>query len=522
MILPEYRNEPSGDFSAPERRFAMQRAMRDVAGQYGATYPIVINGERIVTDATIASLNPSDPRKVVGYAGKATPELAEQAIQAADAAFASWSKTPVAMRARLLVRTAAIMRRRKEELNAWLAHESSKTWAEADGEVAEAIDFCEFYARQAVQLQSGTHSLTPWPAESNEVRYLPMGVCVSIPPWNFSIAIMCGLTVAPLVAGNTVVLKPSSNTPIIAAKFFEILEEAGLPPGVVNFLPGPGGSVGDYLVDHPRTRIVAFTGSMEVGLRIYERAAIKQPGQIWLKRTVLEMGGKDAIVVDETANLDAAAEGIVSSAFGFQGQKCSACSRAIIVEDIYEPMLQRIAERTRQIKLGNPVEPEIGMGAVIDKAAFTKVSEYIAIGHDEGRLIVGGEVIDHSLIEDGGYFINPTVFADIDPQARLAQEEIFGPVLAVIKARDYEHALEIANNTQYGLTGAVYTRDIARMERARDDFHVGNLYINRKCTGSLVGVQPFGGFNMSGTDSKAGGNDYLLLFTQMKSIAERF
>jgi 1-pyrroline-5-carboxylate dehydrogenase len=279
--------------------------------------------------------------------------------------------------------------------------------------------------------------------------------------------------------------------------------------------------VGDVIVDHPKTRFIAFTGSKEVGLRIFERASVRQPGQLWLKRTVLEMGGKDAIVVDETADLEAAAAGIVAAAFSFQGQKCSACSRAIIVADVYDTMVTRIVERTKALKLGNPAEPDMSLGAVVDKGAFDKISSYIAIGQEEGRLVAGGEVVDHDLLKDGGYFINPTVFADIAPDARLAQEEIFGPVLAVIRADDFEHALAIANGTEYGLTGALYSGDIQRIERAYDDFHVGNLYINRKCTGALVGVQPFGGFNMSGTDSKTGGPDYVALFTQGKLIAEK-
>lgn len=521
MVLPEFRNESFGDFSSSERRVAMQRAIRDVANMMGATYPLIIGGERIITSDTIASLNPADPRKVVGYACKADAELAHSAIETAHAAFETWRRTPVEARAGVLLRAAALMRRRRAELCAWMVYEVSKSWGEADADVAEAIDFCEYYARQALRLQGLPQPLLPYPGERLDLRYIPLGAGVAIPPWNFPLAIMVNLTVAPVVAGNTMVLKPSSAAPIIAAKFVEILEEAGLPPGVVNYLPGSGGSVGDLLVDHPHTRFIAFTGSKEVGLRINERAAVRQPGQLWIKRAVLEMGGKDAIVVDETADLEAAAEGIVAAAFGFQGQKCSACSRAIIVESVYEPLLKRIAERTRQLKLGNPAEPDTFMGAVIDRSAFDKISNYIAIGQEEGRLLAGGEVVDHDLLADGGYFINPTVFADVAPDARIAQEEIFGPVLACIKAEDFEHALEIANNTEYGLTGALYSRNLERLEQARDDFHVGNLYLNRKCTGALVGVHPFGGFNMSGTDSKAGGPDYLLLFTQAKSIAER-
>lgn len=519
-MIPAYRNEPPTDFSVSEHRVAMQRALRDVSNMLGATYPVVIGGEHIVTDDTIASLNPTSPKQVVGYACQANADLVQRAIAMANDAFQSWKRVPVEARARMVLRTAAIMRRRKPELSAWMVYEASKSWPEADGDVAEAIDFCEFYARRALQLQGEPQPLTPYPGEDNEVRYIPLGAGVTIPPWNFPLAILTGTTIAPVVTGNTVVLKPSPYTPVIAAKFMEILREAGMPPGVVNLTPG-GAEVGEALVDHPRTRFIVFTGSKNVGVRISQRAAVRQPGQIWLKRAILEMGGKDAIVVDETADLEAAADGIVTSAFGFQGQKCSACSRAIVVESVYDQLLKMVVERARQIKMGNPVEPETFMGAVIDKAAFDKICNYIAIGREEGRLVLGGEVIDHGRLADTGYFITPTIFADVAPDARIAQEEIFGPVLAFIKARDFDHALEIANGTEYALTGALYSRSMERLERAREEFHVGNLYFNRKCTGSLVGVQPFGGFNMSGTDSKAGGYDYLIHFTQPKTITER-
>jgi 1-pyrroline-5-carboxylate dehydrogenase len=402
-----------------------------------------------------------------------------------------------------------------------MIYEVSKSWVEADADVAEAIDFCEYYARQALQLQGDRHQLTPYPGEYGELRYIPLGPGLAIPPWNFPLAIATTLTVAPIVTGNTVVLKPSPRAPVMAAKLMAVLEEAGVPPGVVNFVPGDDAVIGDYLVDHPKVRFIGFTGSKAVGLRVMSRAAARQEGQNWLKRSILEMGGKDATVVDETADLEAAAEGIVAAAFGFQGQKCSACSRAIIVESVYDQVLQRVIERTRQLKLGNPAQPEANVGAVIDRRAFDQISEYIALGQEEGRLVAGGEVVDHELLKDGGFFINPTVFADVAPRARIAQEEIFGPVLAVIKAKDFDEALAIANDTEYGLTGALYSSSVERLARAREEFHVGNLYLNRKCTGALVGVHPFGGFNMSGTDSKAGGPDYLRLFTQPKVVAER-
>ncbi|MGH7505500.1 MAG: aldehyde dehydrogenase family protein, partial [Longimicrobiales bacterium] len=352
----------------------------------------------------------------------------------------------------------------------------------------------------------------------NQLRYIPLGVGAVIPPWNFPAAIMGGMTLAAIVTGNTVVLKPAHTSPAIAYRFVRLLlDEAGVPPGVVNFMTGPGGIIGDALVDHPKTRFIAFTGSKEIGLRIFERASRPRKGQIWLKRTILEMGGKDAIVVDETADLDAAADGIVASAFGFQGQKCSACSRAIVVDDVYDTVLEKVVERTRRISMGDPTNRATAMGAVIDDKAFRKIREYIDIGKEEGRVVLGGAFDDTAT----GYFVPPTIIADVAPDARVAQEEIFGPVLAFIKAKDYDEALEIANDTEFGLTGALYSREPDRLERASDEFHVGNLYLNRKCTGALVGVHPFGGFNMSGTDSKAGGPDYLLLFTQAKSIARK-
>jgi 1-pyrroline-5-carboxylate dehydrogenase len=357
--------------------------------------------------------------------------------------------------------------------------------------------------------------LTQIPGEESKLVYIPLGVGAVIPPWNFPGAITLGMTVAAVVTGNTVVLKPASTAPMIAWQLVRILEEVGLPAGVVNYLTGSGGKIGDALIEHPRVRFVAFTGSREVGLRIHELAAKPQKGQVWLKRTVLEMGGKDAVVVDETADLDAAAEGIVTSAFGFQGQKCSAGSRAIIVEQVYDEVLQKVIERAKKLNLGDVTQPETYMGPVIDANAFAKINEYIEIGKGEGRLVVGG---GH---HGPGYFIEPTIIADVAPQARVAQEEIFGPVLAVVKAKDFAGALDIANSTEYGLTGSLYSRDDERIEQAKEDFHVGNLYFNRKCTGALVGVHPFGGFNMSGTDSKSGGPDYLLLFTQSKAIASR-
>ena len=507
----EFRNEPFTDFSKEENAQLMRAAIEKVKGELGGEYPLVIGGERIKTEGKFESFNPANKTEVVGRFQKATPELARRAVETAHETFQSWRFTPAVERAEILFRTVKILKERKHEMSAWMIHEVGKTWAEADGDTAEAIDFCEFYAREMLRY-AGEQPLTKIEGEDNHLEYIPLGVGTVIPPWNFPLAIMAGMTVAAAVTGNTVVLKPSSDAPTIAYKFFEILEEAGMPAGVVNFMTGSGAEVGDVIVDHPLTRFIAFTGSKEIGLRINERAAKVQEGQIWIKRVVAEMGGKDAIIVDADTNLDEAASGVVQSAFGFQGQKCSACSRAIIHTDVYDQMVEKIVERTEKIKVGDPAEFSTNMSAVINQKAFKTINEYIEKGKSEGGRVVAGGGADG----ERGFFIEPTVIADVKPGATIEQEEIFGPVLAVIRAQDFDDALRIANDTQYGLTGAVYSNDEAKLERARREFHVGNLYLNRKCTGALVGVHPFGGFNMSGTDSKAGGRDYLALFMQAK------
>ncbi len=512
----EFRNEPFTDFSKEENAQAMRAAIEKVKSQLGHEYPLVIGGERITTDGKLDSINPANRTEVVGRFNKATKELATRAVDTAFETFKAWRKTSPQERADLLFRVAAIMRERKHEMSAWMIHEVAKTWAEADGDTAEAIDFCEFYAREMLRY-AGDQPLVNIPGEENELSYVPLGVGAIIPPWNFPLAIMAGMTSAAVVTGNTVVLKPSSDSPTIAFKFFEILEEAGMPPGVVNFMTGSGAEVGDVVVDHPKTRFVAFTGSKEIGLRVNERAAKVNEGQIWIKRVVAEMGGKDAIIVADDADLDEAATGVVQSAFGFQGQKCSACSRAIIDAKVYDQMIDKIVERTAKIKLADPTEASTNMSAVINEKAFKSINGYIEKGKSEGGRVVFGGGSDG----EQGFFIEPTVIADVKPGATIEQQEIFGPVLAVIKANDYDDALDIANDTEFGLTGAVYSSSEEKLERARKEFHVGNLYLNRKCTGALVGVHPFGGFNMSGTDSKAGGRDYLLLFMQAKVSAEK-
>lgn len=507
-------NEPLTDFTKPENKQAQLDALEQVKSQLGRTYPLIIGGKKITNEKTFASVNPAQPDQVIGKFASASIEQANEAVRAAAETFETWKREPAEERAGYLFAAADLLRERRFLMNAWMVYEVSKSWIEADGDTAEAIDFLEYYAREMIRL-SGNKQSVHIDSEESELVYIPLGVGAVIPPWNFPCAIMVGMTTAALVAGNTVILKPASTAAAIAAQFVQILEDVGLPAGVVNFLPGSGALVGDALVDNPRIRFIAFTGSREVGLRIYERASKPQNGQLWLKRSILEMGGKDAIVVDETADLEAAATNIVASAFGFQGQKCSAGSRAIIVDQVYDEVLQKVVDKTRQLTIGDVTQPGTYMGAVIDENAMRKILEYIEIGKNEGRLLLGGT---H---QGPGYFIEPTVIADVDPEARIAKEEIFGPVLSVTKAKNFDDAIRIANNTEYGLTGAVYTNDPARVKQAKEDYHVGNLYFNRKCTGALVGVHPFGGFNMSGTDSKAGGPDYLLLFTQAKSISAK-
>jgi len=513
MVL-EYQSTAMLDYARPENEAGMKAALEHVRARFGKTYPLVIGGKRIETQETSESVNPANPSEIVGRFAKATPEHVNQAVAAAEQAFQSWQWTPAEERANVLLRAAGIMRRRRHEISATMVYEVGKSWPEADGDTAEAIDFCEFYAREMIRWEH-SHPLTPNPGESNEYRYISLGVGAVIPPWNFPFAITCGMTVAGVVTGNTIVLKPSSDAPLIAALLFEILEEAGVPPGVVNFLPGSGGAMGDALVDHPRVRYIAFTGSKEVGLRIHERAAKVPPGQIWLKRMILEMGGKDFTIVDDDADLDAAVTGVYAGAFGFQGQKCSACSRAIVHRSLYDEFTERLSAKVKTMTIGPTEKKENYLGPVVSARAEKTILEYMEVGKKEGRLLNGG--CKHS---GPGYFLQPTVIADVKPDARIAQEEIFGPVLAIIPATSFEEEIAIANGTIYGLTGAYYSRSRAKLVEAKRRLHVGNVYLNRKCTGALVGIHPFGGFNMSGTDSKAGGRDYLGLFLQGKSIAE--
>lgn len=520
MINKPFTNNPIGLYKTEAEQKIMKDMFAAVEKELGKEYPVVINGEEITTEAKITSVYPCKKDVVIGIVSKADKDMASKAVEAAYEKFQTWRYELPEKRAGILMGAARIMRERKAELTAWLSYETGKNWVESDAGIAEGIDFCEFYAREALRY-AAPQPITKMPGEHNELKYIPLGVGAVIPPWNFPFAIAAGMTAAALVTGNTVVLKPASDTPVIAYKIFEIFKEAGIPDGVLNYLPGSGSEVGDTLVDHKLTRFLSFTGSRAVGTRIYERAAIVHEGQKWLKRVVAEMGGKDYIIVDRSANIKAAADDIVKSAYGFQGQKCSACSRAIIHKDVYDEVIELIVEGAKKIKMKDirDFDSEVhyhNMGAVINEAAQEKILKYIEIGKKEGTLVLGG-----NKGPEEGFFVEPTVIKDIKPGAKIEQEEIFGPVLAVIKADDFNHAVEIANDTEYGLTGAVHSGCREHLEKGKKELMTGNLYFNRPCTAALVGVHPFGGFNMSGTDSKAGGRDYLLLFQQAKLMSEK-
>ncbi len=514
--MKAFKNEPLTDFSNKKNAAKFKLALDKVQSELNREYPVIIGGEKIFTEDKINSLNPSNINETVGKVSKATPEMAERAVLTANEIFESWKRVSEKKRANFLLKAAKLMRKRKFEFAAWMVYEVGKNWAEADGDVAEAIDFMEFYAREALRYSKG-RKLVKVKGEDNYQEYIPLGVGIVIPPWNFPLAILVGMTTASFVSGNTVVLKPSSDSPVIAYKFMELLEEIGLPAGVVNFLPGSGGLIGDILTEHPLTRYVSFTGSKEVGLRINELAAKYRPGQKWIKRVVAEMGGKDSIVIDdELKSIEEAASGVIASAFGFQGQKCSACSRVIVSEKIYDDFLDLLVDKASSLKIGE-TKDNPNMGPVVNARARESILNYVRKAVEEGgRVVFGGEKS-----EGNGYYIKPTIIADVKPMDTISQQEIFGPVLAVIKANDFEEGLQIANNTEYGLTGSAYSKNKKKLKKAAKEFFVGNLYLNRKCTGALVAVQPFGGFNMSGTCSKAGGFDYLLLFMQTKVVAEK-
>jgi 1-pyrroline-5-carboxylate dehydrogenase len=513
--LPPFRNETYQDFSKKPVATKLQAAIDKVRASFGREYDLIIGGKRLKSEQKLESRNPSNKDEVLGVFQKASIDQAREAVEVAHKAFQSWQYTSAERRAGVLLKAGKIMRRRRNELVAWVILESGKTWTEADADVAEAIDFTEFYAREALRIGKPQKTV-PYPGEKPEQGYIPLGVVVVIPPWNFPCAILSGMTFAALVSGNTVVMKPSSDTPGIGYLVSEILFEAGLPDGVLNFVPGSGATSGNAMVEHPLTRMIAFTGSKEVGLDIVARAAQTPKGQIWIKRVIAEMGGKNATIIDDSADLDAAVQGCRAAAFGYQGQKCSAGSRIVVHQKVYDEFVEKFVPSVNELTVGPADDPTNHVGPVINQSSFDSIMEYISVGRSEGKLVTGG-----SGDANRGFYIQPTTFADVDAHARISQEEIFGPVTAIIKAKDFDHALDIANCTEYGLTGAVYSRNRKHLEKARERFFCGNLYLNRKCTGALVGVHPFGGFNMSGTDSKAGGSDYLMLFTQGKAISEK-
>jgi 1-pyrroline-5-carboxylate dehydrogenase len=516
-LFEPYKNEPFTDFGRQSEVDSYRQALEGVRAMLSRDYPLVIGGERVTTGDFLESRDPCDVDRVVGRSSRARQPEIERAMSAAEDAFANWSRLPMEHRARCLIKLGAVMRRRKFELCAWETFEAGKNWREADADVAEAIDFCEYYGRESLRLAEPlrTHH---YPGEENTTFLIPMGVGVVIPPWNFLLAILVGTTVGPVVVGNTVVVKPSPNTPIIAQKFMECVEEAGFPPGVINLLTGEDADLGDALVDHAKTRFINFTGSVRTGLRIHERAVKMQPGQQFIKKVYAEMGGKDALIVDETADLELAAESAVASGFGFQGQKCSAMSRLIVVEDVYDELVSRVVAGVERLSVG-PAEENHDVAAVINERQYDNILAHIESGRQEGRLVAGGGKAEQAA---NGYYIEPTVFVDVPPDATIACQEIFGPVVSVVRARDFDHALEIANSVDYALTAGVCSRDRARLERARRELEAGNIYFNRKITGSLVGVQPFGGFKLSGDNAKAGGPDYLRLFMLAKTVTERF
>jgi RHH-type proline utilization regulon transcriptional repressor/proline dehydrogenase/delta 1-pyrroline-5-carboxylate dehydrogenase len=511
-----FRNEPLADFAEEGNRRRMRDALGKVRSQLGRNYPLRIEGRPIETNGQIVSKNPSDHSQVVGYASAAEARHVNDAVAAALHALPAWWRLGARARAEYLLAAAEAMRGRRFELAAWEVFECGKQWREADGDICEAIDYCEYYAQGAIALDL-PHEVN-LPGEENRTEYLPRGVVGVIAPWNFPLAILTGMSVAALATGNTVVMKPAEQSPVIAAKLMEIFEEVGLPPGVLSYLPGQGEIAGAALVEHPDVALIAFTGSRNVGLAINRRAAeVSAAGTKQVKRVIVEMGGKNAIIIDDDADLDEAVAGVVKSAFGYQGQKCSACSRAIVLDTVYDQFLSRLVEATRSLKVGPAEDPSARIGPVIDDEAFDRVQRYIEIGRHEGREALA---VDVGPLAERGYFIGPHIFADVKPTARIAQEEIFGPVLAVIRAADLDEALRIANGADYALTGGIFSRSPAHLEQTSREMLVGNLYLNRPITGALVHRQPFGGFKLSGIGDKAGGPDYLLQFVVERTITE--
>lgn len=514
-VLPPFQNEPLTDFSREENRERMRTALEDVRDRLGQDYPLLIDGREVRTEETLRSESPSDSARIVGRTARARADHAGEAVAVAERAYASWSATPARERAEVLLRAAEIMRRRRFELAAWEVLECAKPWREADADVAEAIDFCEFYARQMIRLAQPLRRDVP--GETNAIEHFGRGVAVVIPPWNFPLAIPTGMTVAALVAGCPVVLKPAEQSPVVAWKLVEVLREAGLPAEALAYLPGIGEEVGQALVNDPRVAVIAFTGSRAVGLQIHRQAAETRPGQDHVKRVIAEMGGKNAIIVDDDADLDEAVVGVLTSAFSYAGQKCSACARAIVLDGVYEAFLNRLAEAVHSLSVGPADDPDTEVPPVISAEARDRIREYQRIAETEGRVVARVEVGD---LADQGYYVGPWIVADVQPDHRIAQEEVFGPLLAVLRAKDLDDAIQKAHRTEYALTGGLYSRSPVHIERVRREYRVGNLYINRNITGALVDRQPFGGFKLSGIGTKAGGQDYLLEFLLTRTVTE--
>ncbi len=511
-----FKNEALSDFSLEANRQSISAALEKVKSQLGKTYPLNIDGKEIVSNQFLESVNPSRKKEIIGKVACAQPTHVELAIQTAKQKFRDWREVPVTTRANYLYRLADEMAKRKFELSAWQILECGKPWREADADVAEAIDFCRFYANEMIRLATAPH-IRNVPGEENRTFYDARGVCVVIAPWNFPLAILTGMTTAALVAGNPVIMKPAEQSSVMAAKLMSLFEDIDFPKGVVQFLPGIGEEIGPVLVNHPDVAVIAFTGSLPVGLSIYEKAGHTPSHQHHVKKVIAELGGKNAIIVDQDADLDEAVKGVVDSAFGYQGQKCSAASRVIILEPIYEAFLHRLIEATKSLTIAAADSPSCSIGPVIDQEAQNRILKMIEIGKQEAKLIYHYEIGQSA---EEGFFVGPHIFVDVDPKSIIAQNEIFGPVLAIMKAKTLEEALQIANGTAFALTGGIFSRSPENIQTARKEFRVGNLYINRKITGALVDRQPFGGFKLSGIGSKAGGPDYLLQFLLPRTITE--
>ena len=517
-FLP-FTHEPYFNFAQEDVAQKQREAYRQVRENYvGRSFPMLLCGQPVAGEDTFEVHNPADTRETVWHFPKASPAQLEQAIACAKAAFEEWRFSDPLQRAAIFKRAAELLRTRRMEFNAVMGLENGKNWAEADGEIAECVDHFEVFARETLRWAQGK-PVYPMPDEHVTMVYEPIGVVAVISPWNFPAAIPLGMSLGAIAAGNTVVWKPASETPLSSLLLVELLFEAGLPRNVIQFLTGTDEVLGDPLVDHKDIRMIAFTGSKEIGCRIMERAAKVQPGQKWLKRVMAEMGGKDPTVVCADADLDDAARGIVQAAFGYSGQKCSACSRVIAEDSVYDELLDKVVRLTRELKVGLP-EENAPLGPVIHEDSANRIMNYIEQGKGTARLVLGGARAE-SGGREGGY-IQPTIFADVDPRDPLFQEEIFGPVLSFTRARDWRHAIDLANDSEYGLTAAFYSRDPQKIAEARRLIHVGNLYVNRKCTGALSGTHAFGGYGMSGTNAKVGGPDYLFWFLQTKTVAQKY